>query len=197
MNRTIIGLTGGIGSGKSTVANHLRNKGVLVLDADQYSREALEPNAACFSEVVSLFGTEILDEAGRIQRQVVAKAIFSDEKKRKQLNDIVHPYVLSCLKRDTETGAELVVWEVPLLFESGLDQYCDEVWTVSASEETRIERVIQRDGCSRDAAKKRILAQATEEERNERADVILRNDGDVSTVIRAVDERLNARRKLP
>lgn len=197
MNRTIIGLTGGIGSGKSTVANHLRNKGVLVLDADQYSREALEPNAACFSEVVSLFGTEILDEAGRIQRQVVAKAIFSDEKKRKQLNDIVHPYVLSCLKRDTETGDELVVWEVPLLFESGLDRYCDEVWTVSASEETRIERVIRRDGCSRAAAKKRILAQATEEERNERADVILRNDGDVSTVIRAVDERLNARRKLP
>ena len=106
-------------------------------------------------------------------------------------------FVLSCLKRDTETGAELVVWEVPLLFESGLDQYCDEVWTVSASEETRIERVIQRDGCSRAAAKKRILAQATEEERNERADVILRNDGDVAAVIRAVDERLNARRKLP
>lgn len=196
MSRIVIGLTGGIGSGKSTVAAYLRGRGIPVLDADLYSKEALEPNGACYADVVALFGEDILDPFGRIIREKVAKAVFSDEQKRKQLNGIVHPYVLACLGRDTEPHTGAVVWEVPLLFESGFDRCCDEVWTVTAREETRIRRIVERDRCSEEAARARIRAQASDAERIARADAVLENENDVDGIYREVDALLRARRIL-
>ncbi len=187
-----IGLTGGIGSGKSTAAKRLAALGALVYDADEISRYALTPGAVCYDRVVSVFGPEILGSDGAIDRRRLAEIVFSSDEKRKQLNAIIHPYVLEELfaraERDhAKLKNKIAIFEVPLLFESGMDDDLDGTILVSSDEDSRIRRVMERDGLTREHVMSRIRAQMPEEEKRLRADYILENDGVEEDLIRQVD----------
>ncbi len=173
----IIGLTGGIGSGKSTAASYFQNLGIPVLDADAYAREALDPGTECYLKTVECFGNEYLKEDGTIDRKHLAETVFKDDRRRRELNGIIHPYVLDRMKDQTrQIGSSLVIWEVPLLFESGFDHYCDTTVAVLCREDLRIRRICERDGISWEQAMDRIRAQIPDEKRAVLADEILLNE---------------------
>lgn len=174
----IIGLTGGIGSGKSTAAACFLRLGIPVLDADTYARKALDPGTACYNRTIERFGRGYLNEDGTVNRKHLAETVFGDEKRRNELNGIIHPYVLDRMKADSDAiSSDRVIWEVPLLFESGFDRCCDLTVAVLCREDLRIERILKRDGISEKQAKDRIRAQISDEERATRADEILYNEG--------------------
>ncbi|HQQ41105.1 MAG TPA: dephospho-CoA kinase, partial [Clostridia bacterium] len=158
-----IGLTGGIGAGKSTAAKRFRELGVLVLDADEISRASLKKGGACYDGVVALFGSEILAQDGEIDRKKLAGIVFADEEKRRQLNAIVHPYVIETMfSRAEETlnkSGGIAVFEVALLFESGMHEKMDRNILIACEEEQRIQRIVERDNTTRQAALARIRAQ--------------------------------------
>lgn len=176
-----IGLTGGIASGKSTVSGMLADLGALILDADQYSRDATEPSNPCFDRIVSMFGCQILSDSGTISRKVLASIVFGDSERRLALNGIIHPYVLSrlCEETDKERRQQnrVIVWDVPLLLEVGWEHYVSCVWMVVADAETRAKRIITRDGVCREDAMRRISAQMSDMEKCRRADCVLMNQG--------------------
>ena len=149
----IIGLTGTIGSGKSTVSARLAKLGALVLDADTISREAVKKGADGLNKIAEVFGKEVIDANGELDRKALAGIVFSDESKRLILNGIIHPQVLKALKERTHGEKALnpdrmIVWDVPLLIEVGWVEYVDSVWLVTAPEQTRINRITARDGCT-------------------------------------------------
>ncbi len=187
-----IGLTGGIGSGKSTVAGRLAALGAHVYDADEISRRALDHGGACYDRVVEMFGEEIVGKNGEIDRKRLAQIVFSDEERREALNAIVHPYVTDELfaraERDLGNAKNgTAIFEVPLLFESGMDALMDETILVSSNEENRIRRVMERSGLSRDQVVSRMRAQMPEEQKRMRADHILENDGTPEELLFQVD----------
>lgn len=188
----IIGLTGGIGSGKSTVARRFAELGASVYSADEIARRALEPGEACYQRVIDEFGASILSADGRIDRKALAAIVFSDEQKRKQLNEIIHPFVIEQLfsrSKDELSGREhaIAIFDIPLLFESGLDAQMDRTVVVACDEEERIRRIVERDRVSPEHAITRIRAQMPEEERRQRADYVLENSGSLDELIRQVD----------
>ena len=191
-NYRIIGLTGGIGSGKSAAARRFAELGAAVYQADDISRQALKPSAHCYREVVETFGNDILASDGQIDRKKLASIVFSDEQKRAKLNGIVHPYVIDQLfsRAKNDLGNQkhaIAIFEVPLLFESGLDENMDRNIVVSSEEDMRVRRVVARDGVSREQALARIRAQMPEEEKRKRADYILENNGSLDDLVRQVD----------
>ncbi len=176
-----IGLTGGIGSGKTTAANYFTALGVPVISADEISRNALTKDGACYDRVIETFGMDILLDDGTIDRKALADFIFSDQTKRRALNEIVHPYVIAtmferanALRQDQKST--IILFDVPLLFESGMDRDMDANILVVCDEETRIHRIMDRDGTTRKLAKARIQSQLPEEEKRARADYILDNN---------------------
>lgn len=187
-----VGLTGGIGTGKSTVSKRLTALGANVLDADQIARNLLARDGECYLETVRLFGGGILREDGSIDRHAVADIVFSDAGKRGALNRILHPAVLermmeACRSILLDTPGALVIFDVPLLLECGWEQYLDAVILVTARKENVIKRVMKRDQASMEQIQDRILAQMPQEEKIMRADFILENDGDLETLTRRVD----------
>ena len=187
-----IGLTGGIGSGKSTVARRFAELGATVYSADEVARRALEPGEPCYQRVISEFGESILVADGTINRNALAKIVFSDERKRIILNEIVHPYVIDELFSRAEAdlsnkSGAIALFDVPLLFESGLDERMDRTIVVTCSEEERIRRIVARDLVSPEHALSRIRAQMPEEERRQRADYVLDNNGSLDELIDQVD----------
>lgn len=176
-----IGLTGGIGAGKSTAAERFRALGALVLDADEISRACLKKGGACYGDVVSLFGGDILQPDGEIDRRKLAGIVFANAVKRNKLNAIVHPYVIETMFRLAEETlgqcGGVAVFEAPLLFESGMHERMDSNILVTCSEEQRLERIQKRDNTTRQAALARIRAQMPEEEKRLLADDILENNG--------------------
>jgi len=189
-----IGLTGGIGAGKSTAAKRFRELGVLVLDADEISRASLKKGGACYSDVVALFGSEILTQDGEIDRKKLASIVFSDEEKRRQLNAIVHPYVIETMFSRAEEALNksggIVVFEVPLLFESGMHEKMDRNIFVACGDEQRVKRIVARDNTTRQAALARIRAQMPEEEKRLLANYILENDGTIEQLNAQIDALL-------
>lgn len=187
-----IGLTGGIGSGKSTAARRFAELGAKVYHADEISRQSLEPGAACYRRVLDAFGEEILKADGTIDRKKLANIVFSDRRKLETLNGIVHPYVteqlFSLAARDlaNKTGT-VAIFEVPLLYESGLDERMDATVVVVCEANARIRRVVERDGISREQAFSRMRTQMPEEEKRLRADYILDNNGSKEALLRQVD----------
>ncbi|MGY2081997.1 dephospho-CoA kinase [Modestobacter sp. SYSU DS0657] len=174
-----IGLTGGIGSGKSTVAALLAERGALVVDADRLAREVVAPGTAGLAEVVAAFGDRVLAADGSLDRPALAAIVFSDPEARARLDGIVHPRVRS---RAAELVAAapadaVVVQDVPLLVETGQAGSYDVVLVVEAPLETRVSRLVGR-GLGEDDARARIASQATDEQRRAVADVVLVNDGD-------------------
>lgn len=191
-NYRAIGLTGGIGSGKSTAARRFAELGAAVYQADEISRQALEPGAACYQQVIDAFGESIRSKDGSIDRKALARIVFSDEEKRNELNAIIHPYVIDQLfsraKNDLSSrrGA-IAIFDVPLLFESGLDAEMEQNIVVVCDEKERVRRVVERDGASREQALARIRAQMPEEEKRLRAGYVLDNNGTPEQLIRQVD----------
>jgi dephospho-CoA kinase len=174
----IVGLTGGIGAGKSTVANMFSQLGALTIDADQLARQAIEKGSPGFNEVVSAFGQEILDD-GEIDRQRLGTIVFKDAAKRKQLEAIVHPRVQEALanKIKSLSPGDILIYEIPLLVETGAAKKFDYVITVESDIENRLDRLFER-GLEEDEAQRRIDAQASQSERETVADFVIVNDGE-------------------
>lgn len=188
----IVGLTGGIGSGKSTVTDYLISKGFPVLDADKIAREIVLPGSEMLIRLASVFGNQILLEDGRLNRKMLADMVFSDQEKKRTLDGLMHTRILELIHdKILQFREEKVVFiDAPLLFETGLDQSTDEIWVIDADDETRIKRIMDRDGLEREEILKRISAQMSRDEKNLRADVILDNNGDQETLYRQVDKLL-------
>lgn len=176
----VIGLTGSIGSGKSAVSDIIRQLGITVIDADRISRDVVSAGSRGQEMIRRAFGDEYVNEEG-LDRKAVAALVFSDESARRKLNDIVHPLVLEeferqkneCIKRKEK----VVVFDCPLLLEENLDVLCDSVMVVYVPTDIQIDRIMKRDGMSREDAISRIRTQMSVEDKLERADIAIDNSG--------------------
>lgn len=185
-----VGLTGGIGAGKSEVSKRLAARGAVVIDADKIAREVVEPGTEGLARVVAAFGEEMLREDGTLDREKLGSVVFSDPEKLATLNSIVHPLVG---KRVAELQAAappdaIVVYDVPLLAENNLASQYDVVIVVDASDEIRLDRLVRLRGMTEADAKARIAAQASREERLAIADFIIPNETTLDDLDAHVDE---------
>lgn len=171
----IIGLTGGIGSGKTTLVNYMESLGIPVFIADEEAKKAMQ-SPHVLEEVKTNFGTAIF-ENGHLNRQQLASIVFSNPDKLKELNSIIHPEVKRLFRiwLEQHNTVPFVVYEAAILFESGSYQNCDYIITVTAPLEDRITRVMQRDNCSREQVLQRINAQWTDEERTAKSNFVIDN----------------------
>ena len=193
----LVGLTGGIGAGKSVVAKRLAELGAVVIDSDQLAREVVAPGTDGLAEVVAAFGPGVLGEDGTLNRPALAQRVFADQQARERLEAIIHPRVrarTAALVAQAPPGS-VVVNDVPLLVESGIEGMFDLVIVVLASEATRIRRLVEERGMSEDEARRRIAAQATDEQRRAVADIVLDNDGSLDDLRAAVDKVWRERRQ--
>lgn len=176
-----VGLTGGIGSGKSTVAGMLAEHGVPVIDADLIAREVVEPGQPALSELAEAFGTEILHSDGSLNRAELARRAFVDEEHTLLLNSITHPRIREETDRRfaaaEQGGASSVIYDMPLLVDNGLHTGMDLTVVVDVDVETRIARLVSSRGLDEQDARRRILAQIDDETRRAAADVIIDNNG--------------------
>jgi dephospho-CoA kinase len=187
----LVGLTGGLGAGKSTVARMLRERGAVVVDADDLSRKALEPGTQAYEQVWDVFGRDILDAEGRIDRRQLAARVFADEGKRRVLESITHPEVFRKLAEAVEDlrGTDaVVVFDAALIVETGFHQAVDVLVVVTAPTEDQVRRVAVDRGMAEDEARARIAAQADPARREALADMVIRNDGDLASLEPQVDE---------
>lgn len=173
----VIGLTGGIGSGKSTVSRFLAELGALIIDADKVGHELLKPNTKIWREVVAAFGEQILTPDGEINRKKLASLVFGSPRRLELLNQLMHPEIKKAVKSQLleyqRQGASVVVLEAPLLVEAGWTELVDEVWVTIASETTVLERLEQQTGLSQTEALARIRSQLPTRERLKHADVVI------------------------
>lgn len=176
-----IGLTGGIGSGKSTVAEWFIKREVPVLDADKTVHRLFQSDPSTISKLVHEFGSEILGKNREINRSKLGMQIFSDKDARKRLERIVHPRVVECMQAEQvalrNTGTRLCIWDVPLLFEAGFEKFVDEVWVVWVPRELQILRVLARDKLSLPEIEARISAQGSLDDKRQLADIVIDNSG--------------------
>jgi len=184
----IIGLTGPIASGKDSVAKILQKQGAAVIDADQVAHTLYNPQTPVWREIVKAFGSKILMRGGKINRQKLAKIVFSDEKKLLQLNGIVHPRLREAIIESCKllvVSSKLIVINAAVLSEIGLVDYVDEVWVVMASKEKRLKRLLKK-GSSKTSAQKRISSQMPQKEYLAMADRVIRNDGSSKSLRKAI-----------
>ncbi len=187
-----VGLTGGIGAGKSTVCELLARRGAIVVDADAIVREIQEPGTDAFIEIVDAFGSEIVAKDGTLDRQMLAELVFSDPGRLKQLESITHPKVgarFAERARELQDTDSIVILDIPLLgaSKSGSERFADSVIVVTASADKRISRLLAR-GLPREDAEARIAAQISDDERLKLADHVLTNDGTIEELDKQVDE---------
>lgn len=176
----IIGLTGGIAAGKSTVARILASLGAYIINADKIGHNILDKNKNAYNDVKEEFGEIILKESGQIDRKKLGEIVFSDKAKLEKLESITHPYIIEEIKYETKEKIKdyhHLVLDVPLLFETGLENIVDITWVVVCSYEKQIERISKRDGLSREEAKKRIAAQMETSKKIKLADFVIYNNG--------------------
>ena len=177
---TRAGLTGGIATGKTHVVGRLRAAGLPVVDADVLAREAVSPGSPGLAAVVARFGGEMLTAAGELDRARLGLLVFGDEAARRDLENIVHPYVrrgIAAFFDQLPPGTPLAVADIPLLFETHQERRFDKVIVVACAPNTQLARVMARDRLSRDEAEQRIAAQLPIEEKVRRADYVIRTDG--------------------
>ncbi|MBI4303906.1 MAG: dephospho-CoA kinase [Chloroflexi bacterium] len=188
----VIGLTGGIGSGKSTVSHYLQELGAIVIDADKVGHEAFKPDTEAWCEVVATFGKEILKPGGEIDRQKLGKIVFGEPKALVRLNQIMHPKMYRMMQEQIDEcrrqGVGVVVIEAAILIEAGWTSLVDEVWVTVAPESAVIERVEKQRGQEKEQTLARIRAQLSNEERIKHADVVIANDGDLAKLKTKVKE---------
>lgn len=186
----LVGLTGGIGSGKSTVARMLEEHGAVVFDADALARKAVEPGTPGHDAVIERFGAVVLAPGGGLDREALASIVFADRAARRDLEAIVHPEVRRLFAEGTEAYHDtdrVVVFSAPLLVETGMHTAFDVLVVVSAEPRTQVERLMRDRGMSEDAIRARIEAQAPPEAKAEVADVLVRNDGTVDELAHKVE----------
>ena len=188
----VIGLTGGIGTGKSEAARQLEELGALIISADQVGHEAYTVNTEAWEQVVATCGNGILQDDKEIDRRKLGGIVFSDPSQLKKLNQIMHPRMARIVSDKIEAfrgqGVDTVVVEAALLFEAGWDSLVEEVWVTDASEEIIIGRLRERNGLSEEEAKKRINSQMDRMERIGRSDFVINNSGDMAELGTTIKE---------
>ena len=197
----VIGLTGGIGTGKSEVARIFQELGAVLINADQIGHQAYNPHSEIWQEVVKAFGEEILQPSGEIDRKKLGSIVFADPDQLTRLNQIMHPRMARMVARQVqelgEQGADVVVVEAALLFEAGWDSLVGEVWSTESPEDLVIKRLQSRSGLSQEEAKKRIDSQMSAEERKSCSQVVVDTSGDLVDLERVVrsmwDQRVKAK----
>jgi len=188
----VIGLTGGIASGKSLVSERLAGRGAAIIDADKVGHESYRRGTPTFDAVVEAFGEDIVGAGGEIDRKALGGKVFGDPDARRRLEAIVWPAIRTLigeqLGRLREQGERVAVVEAAVLIEADWVPLVDEVWVVTTEPETAIARLAERNGMSEEQARARIAAQLTNDERRAHADVVIENDGSVEELERAVED---------
>lgn len=186
----ILGLTGGIASGKSTVSAYLAQNGALIIDADLIARQVVAKKSSGLKQIVAKFGGEILTASGELDRKKLGKLVFSNKELLKALTDITGPLIRVEILREIEAAkkaqVKLVVLDIPLLFETGYQTLCDKVMVVTIPSKLQLERVMKRDNLSAAEARKRIANQLPASKRNELADVLIDNSKSVAETYQQV-----------
>ncbi len=177
----ILGLTGGIACGKSTISAYLKGLGLPVIDADECSRAVVEKGSSGLEKLAKIFGDKILKNDGTLNRMALGQIVFSDSEQLSLLNSVMEPLIREEISRrlNQEKNVDLVVLDAPLLIEQHYDKICDFIMTVDVPKEIQLKRLIERDRLSEDEAKKRMDSQLSAKERNEFADVVIDSSGTV------------------
>jgi len=188
----VIGLTGGIGSGKSTVSQCLAELGAVIIDADKVGHEAFEPNTEAWREVAATFGRQILTPSGEIDRKKLGEIVFNNPEALSRLNQIMHPRMHDMMKAQIEEyrrqGVDVVVLEAAVLIEANWTSLVDEVWVTVAPEDAVVERLRKQRGLVEEQTLARIRSQLSSEERAKHADVVINNDGKLEEMKAKVKE---------
>ncbi len=188
----VIGLTGGIASGKSTAAGHLRKLGAHVIDADLLGHRAYEPGSRAYAAVIHAFGADIVDADGKIDRKILGNKVFGDPQNLERLTNIVWPEIRLMAEAEIENvrkadPSKVSVLEAAVLFEAGWEDAVEEIWVVSLNRDAAVQRAGARDGVDAAAVQKRIDAQMTNSARVERGEVIIDNSGSVADLLAQLD----------
>lgn len=174
----IVGLTGGIACGKTAATDHLHSMGACIVDADVESRALTAPNGDALPAIRETFGDGVFNEDGTLDRKALGRIVFDNVDCRRALEGIIHPMVqrrmMAAIQEAGRAGERIVFWSVPLLFETGMDAVCDETWVLTVDHETQLKRLMARDSLTQEAAEKRIASQMSNEERTQKANVVIR-----------------------
>jgi len=197
----IVGLTGGVASGKTAVSQALKEEGAYIIDADQIARELVRPHTPAWNELVRVFGKAILDVDGSIDRKKLADKVFADPNQRKLLNQILHPLITEEMDRRTrELGQKnpeaIAVIDAPLLIEVGYHRKVDKLIVVSSTQTQQIERLEERDGISSEEAVRILSSQMPVEEKAKLADFVIRNEGSLAETRERVKEVFQELKKI-
>jgi len=191
----VIGLTGGIASGKSTVSAKLKELGAAVIDADLLARDVVRKGEIAYNKIVQCFGADILLPGGDIDRKKLGNIVFSDKEKLELLNSITHPEIINRMKERIQElkaeGAKVIVVDAAILIEMGLHKYVDSVWVLSVDRETQLKRLAERDKYDYREAENRINSQFTDEVRKKYADVVIDNSKPIEEVEKRLEELWN------
>lgn len=189
-NTILVGVTGGIASGKSTVSRQLADAGLAVVDADQIARQVVEPGTSGLQQVVNTFGSGVLLPNGELDRQGLGRCIFNDDGKRRQLNQILQPIIRAAIGDEVNQlrreGQRIIVLDLPLLFETGYAKDCDRILVVNIRPDMQLQRLMARNGYSQQEAQARIDAQFPLAAKVARADYVINNSGDRQALSKAV-----------
>ncbi len=192
----VVGLTGGIASGKSTVSNMLKEKNITVIDADVEARLAVQQGEPAYKRIIETFGPEVLLPDGEIDRQILGSIIFHDEEKRQLLNNIVHPEVRRRITEKKEAaihaGEKIVVLDIPLLFESKLTYMAEKTLLVYVERDVQLKRLMERNSLSLAEAEARIQSQMPISKKRSLADAVIDNNGPLSETKKQLDELLQS-----
>lgn len=186
----IIGLTGGIATGKSTAAQYLKSKGAALIDADQISHQLTQKGKKGWQLIKNEFGEEILNAAGEVDREKLGQIVFSDPEKRKKLESILHPAIISKMKAKAYQYLKenrIVVFMAPLLYEVNLDTFCDQVWVISSKQENQLKRLKKRDNLKQAEALERIKSQLPLSKKEKRADLVILNNSTLEALKEKID----------
>ena len=188
----IIGITGGIASGKTIVSDYVKKLGYPVVDADLLSREIMAPGSPVLEQVRHIFGETMIAGDGALNRKALAEKIFHDEQARQTLDGLTHPAIRALAEERFSQleGESTVFFVVPLLFESGMDDLCDEIWLVHAEESLRRSRLLARDGIDETYAQSKIDSQMRDEEKLNKGTRVLFNDGDLNHLYEQIESFL-------
>ena len=190
----IVGLTGGISSGKSTVSSYLKQLKIPVIDADEVARKVVEPNSQGAIEIRKAFGSDVFEEDGSLNRQKLGALIFSNAENRQKLDDLLQPLIkimiLDEIEEYRQKGENMIVLDLPLLFEKHYEKLCEEIIVVYIPKELQLERLMKRNQYTKQEALSRIDSQLSIEEKRKRATVLLDNQGTIQQLYQQVEQWL-------
>ena len=195
-NIYIVGLTGGIASGKSEAAGYLVSQGAHCVDADAISHFLTRPEGLLLSDIRREFGDEVFNYDGTLNLKALADLVFNDDDKRRVLDGITHPAIQKAMLDEVEdaekAGEKVIFLNVPLLFETGMDALCDETWLINTDADVQLERLMQRDGLDEEQAQSRVRSQMSAEEKLQRANVVIDNNKTLEKMLGELQSQYNA-----